>query len=111
MDKDVYKRQAAGLVPPTIVDVSWTTPPIVGGYVATGSVAGAVLQVANLAIGAAIYLPFLRRYERLANERDCVEYRGLLRTFQEAEKSQRDVALVRAPGALGALARSLARCG
>ena len=32
-------------------------------------VAGAVLQVANLAIGAAIYLPFLRRYERLANER------------------------------------------
>ncbi|WP_180995005.1 PTS sugar transporter subunit IIC/EAL domain-containing protein [Raoultibacter timonensis] len=103
-----YAAMAAGLVPPTIVDVSWTTPPIVGGYVATGSVAGAVLQVANLAIGAAIYLPFLRRYERLANERDCVEYRGLLRTFQEAEKSQRDVDLMQAPGALGAVARSLA---
>ncbi|MEQ3363280.1 PTS sugar transporter subunit IIC/EAL domain-containing protein [Raoultibacter massiliensis] len=103
-----YGAMAIGIVPPTVVDVSWTTPPIVGGYVATGSVAGAALQLVNLIVGAVIYLPFLRRYERLANERDCIEYRSLLKLFEDAEKAQREVNLTAAPGALGAVARSLA---
>lgn len=103
-----YAAMATGLVPPTIVDVSWTTPPIVGGYVATGSIAGALLQLVNLAIGVALYLPFLRRYERLADERDCREYRSLLSLFMDAERSQREVRLVTASGALGTVARAIA---
>ena len=103
-----YVAMATGLVPPVIVDVSWTTPPIVGGYIATGSVAGAVLQVVNLAVGALLYLPFLRLYERAADERDRTEYQRLLERFQEAERGQREVDLLAAPGALGGVARSLA---
>ncbi len=103
-----YAAMATGLVPPVVVDVSWTTPPIVGGYIATGSVTGAVLQVVNLAVGALVYLPFLRRYERVADERDRTEYRSLLERFQEAERGQREVELISASGALGGVARSLA---
>lgn len=103
-----YAAMASGLVPPVIVDVSWTAPPLIGGYVATGSFAGAVLQVVNLAVGALIYLPFLRRYERVADRRDRVEYGKLLALFQEAERDQRPVKLTTVPGALGEVARSVA---
>ena len=103
-----YAATAVGLVPPTVVDVTWTAPPLVGGYVATGSVAGAVLQLVNIAVGAVLYLPFLRRYERAADERAQDEYRGLLALLREAELAQREVALLDAPGVLGSVARSLA---
>lgn len=103
-----YAAMAAGLVPPVTVDVSWITPPIIGGYVATGSLAGAALQVVNLAVGALVYLPFLRRFERAADRRDCAEYRKLLALFQEAERNQRTIGLTAAPGVTGAVARSIA---
>ncbi len=103
-----YVAMACGIVPPVIVDVSWTTPPVVGGYVATGSWAGAALQVANIAVGAAIYAPFLRRYERMADARARAEYARVLGAFQEAERAQCDVELAELPGAAGALVASLA---
>lgn len=103
-----YAAMATGLVPPTIVDVSWTTPPVVGGYVATGSMAGGVLQLACIVLGALVYLPFLRRYERVADEREREEYRALLASFMEAERSGSNVELTALPGAVGAVATSLA---
>ena len=103
-----YAAMATGLVPPVTVDVSWTTPPIVGGWVATGSPAGAVLQLVNIAVGAAIYLPFLRSYERASDALAREEYEGLLASFKQAELDQREVDLVGASGMLGAVARSLA---
>ena len=103
-----YAAMAAGLVPPVVVDVSWTTPPLVGGYVATGSPAGAVLQLACIALGTVLYLPFLRRYERLADAHARVQYDALLSSFQDDERAGRSVELVTAAGSLGAVARSLA---
>lgn len=103
-----YAAMATGLVPPTIVDVSWTTPPVVGGYVATGSMAGGVLQLACIVLGALVYLPFLRRYERVADEREREEYRALLASFMEAERSGSNMELTALPGAVGAVATSLA---
>lgn len=103
-----YGAMAVGLVPAVVVDVSWTTPPVVGGWVATGSWTGAVLQLVNIALGAVIYLPFLRRYERLADRRARDEYTRLLDTFKEAEVEQREIDLAALPGAMGALAASLA---
>lgn len=103
-----YLAMALGLVPPVTVDVSWITPPVVGGYVATGSWTGAVLQLVNIALGVVIYLPFLRRYERLADRRARDEYARLLDAFREAEAEQREIDLASLPGATGALAASLA---
>lgn len=90
-----YAAMAAGLVPPVVVDVSWTTPPLVGGWVATGSPAGAVLQLACIVLGTVLYLPFLRRYERLADAHARVQYDALLSSFQDDERAVGAEALLR----------------
>lgn len=57
---------ASGLVPLTTVMVPWTTPPVIGGYLATGgSIMGGLLSVVNLAIAFAIYFPFVLIAEKL----------------------------------------------
>ena len=55
-----------------------------------------------------LYLPFLRRYERLADDHARVQYEALLASFQDDERAGRSVELVAAAGSLGAVARSLA---
>ncbi|WP_010096091.1 PTS cellobiose transporter subunit IIC [Ornithinibacillus scapharcae] len=60
-----YFATSLGFVPKTVVMVPWTTPPIIGGYLATGgSIAGSILQLVNLAVGALLYLPFLKVLDR-----------------------------------------------
>ena len=53
------------LVPYTLPDVVWTTPPLLNGYAATGSVAGSLMQALNLGLGVALYLPFVRAADAL----------------------------------------------
>ena len=53
-----------GLVPYCTNEVIWTIPILLSGYQSTGSIAGSVLQLVNLVIGAAIYLPFIRLSEQ-----------------------------------------------
>jgi lactose/cellobiose-specific phosphotransferase system IIC component len=58
-----------GLVPPPTVQLDWTTPPILGGYLATHSLAGSLLQAFNIALGTLIYIPFVKHAERVKEER------------------------------------------
>jgi lactose/cellobiose-specific phosphotransferase system IIC component len=53
----------AGLVPLHDLTVPWTTPPLLSGYLLTGSWHGAALQGAGLVVSTLIYLPFVRRAE------------------------------------------------
>lgn len=52
-----------GLVPAVTESVEWTVPILMSGYKATGTFAGSILQLVNLAIGIIIYIPFIRRSE------------------------------------------------
>ncbi|MFL0267064.1 PTS cellobiose transporter subunit IIC [Candidatus Clostridium radicumherbarum] len=61
-----YAAMAAHIVPKTIALVHWTMPPIISGFLATGSVMGIVLQLVNLAIGIVIYIPFVAVSEKYA---------------------------------------------
>ena len=65
-----------GLVPVTIAPVNWTTPPLLGGWIATGSWTGMALQVFNIAVGTLIYIPFVRYYEHQKNM-------SILKTYNE----------------------------
>ena len=47
------------MAPFTAVQVPWTTPPIIAGFLLDGW-QGAVVQIVNLAIATAIYFPFLK---------------------------------------------------
>lgn len=60
-----YTAIVIGLVPRTIAIVPWTTPPIIGGFLVTGSVMGSLLQVVNIAIAIAMYLPFIFIAEKM----------------------------------------------
>ena len=68
-----YMAISAGWVPMIRSSVTWTTPILLGGYQATGSIAGSVLQLVNVVLGVAIYFPFVRildkRSEQIAKDR------------------------------------------
>ncbi len=53
----------ADLVPLLNTTLPWTTPPLLSGYLLTGSWRGAALQVLGLLLSTLIYLPFVRRAE------------------------------------------------
>ncbi|MFA6075937.1 MAG: PTS cellobiose transporter subunit IIC [Negativicutes bacterium] len=45
---------------PTGVFLPWTTPPLIQGWLVTGSISGSFLQLFDIFVGMAIYLPFIR---------------------------------------------------
>lgn len=57
MDLDLVARPIGVVIP-------WTTPPIISGFLITGSITGSLMQASNLLIAAAIYYPFLRVIDR-----------------------------------------------
>ncbi|VBB05159.1 phosphotransferase system eiic [Lucifera butyrica] len=63
-----YTAIASGLVPRTIAMMPWTTPPVIGGFLVTGSLAGGLLALMNLVIGVIIYIPFIILSERYENK-------------------------------------------
>ena len=96
-----------GLVPVVYRTVEWTTPILLGGYFATGSLSGAILQAVNLAVGVLIYKPFIRIMER-QNEKDSMEkLKKLMNILQESEKTRIPVELLKLRGDAGAVAKIL----
>lgn len=69
-----------GLVPPVTESVGWTVPLLLSGYKATGSFAGSILQLTNLALGVLIYLPFVKRSEK----KQTKEFQHAVRHMEEA---------------------------
>ncbi|WP_163651814.1 PTS sugar transporter subunit IIC [Listeria sp. PSOL-1] len=55
-----YLATLSGLVPPATIITPWTTPPIIGGALATQSIAGGILAAVNLALSVLIFLPFAK---------------------------------------------------
>ncbi|HJD45584.1 MAG TPA: PTS transporter subunit EIIC [Candidatus Mediterraneibacter norfolkensis] len=61
-----YIAFSTGLVPiPTgLIQLPWTTPPIVSGFLVTGSINGAILQLILLVVATLVWLPFIRKADR-----------------------------------------------
>ncbi|HFM6553008.1 TPA: PTS sugar transporter subunit IIC, partial [Enterococcus faecium] len=56
-----YFATAVGLINHVVVQIPWTTPPVISGFLATaGDWRAAVLQILIIAASVFIYLPFLR---------------------------------------------------
>lgn len=55
-----YFATKSGIVPPATFIAPWTTPPIIGGFLTTQSVAGGVLAAVNVLISTVIYMPFVK---------------------------------------------------
>lgn len=57
-----YLSFAAGLVPITtgLVQLPWTTPIIISGFLVTGSIRGAILQIVLLVVATLFWMPFIK---------------------------------------------------
>jgi signal transduction histidine kinase len=91
-----------GFLPVTAAEVAWTTPALLSGYAASGSIAGSVMQFINLAVSFGIYLPFVRLSEKVRKYRYEASYGELLRSGNMYESLAGD------PGETGAISRLLA---
>lgn len=96
-----------GLVPYTVAEVSWATPVFISGYIATGSIAGVLLQVFNLALAMLIYAPFVRLSEQMNQLRFTSAYQELVQTVT-TDYTPESRKLISRVDAVGAVARQLA---
>lgn len=97
-----------GFVPVPIHTVEWTTPILLGGYLATDSIAGSILQLINVGIGMLIYYPFVRLFEEESLRNAEFRMERLVRILQESEETRNPVSLLTLRNDMGAVARGLA---
>ncbi|MCM1155055.1 MAG: EAL domain-containing protein [Roseburia sp.] len=102
-----YAAIYLGLVPPVTQTVGWTTPILLSGYQATGSIAGSILQTVCLVTGIAIYLPFLRLFEERDARLLVKNVNHLTKELQRQEKAKSISPLTERNDLLGDVARSL----
>ena len=102
-----YLALAIGVVPMIATEIEWTTPIIMGGYYATGSVAGSLLQIFNVLVGVAIYFPFVKILDRQAariNEQNYEEFR---KYFIENEQNLQNQLIINMNNMYGDFAKEL----
>ena len=74
-------------VPPVIVKIPWTTPVLIGGFLATSSWQGIILAALNYAIACLIWLPFIwfsnSRAKKQGEELVTIDYKGGFNKFKQ----------------------------
>ena len=103
-----YAAMALDLLPSTSFSPTWTTPVLFSGYLSTGSPAGAALQLVNLAIGIAIYIPFVGAAERMARGRSRRLIDQLMTSSDEHASGKNQTHYLRRPGPEARVAISIA---
>lgn len=102
-----YGATAIGLVPRLVTEVPWSTPIIVSGYMATGSIRGALLQIVCIGVGIGIYYPFIRVHKSMQEVYAKNKIKLLVNELQEKEQqNEKPMFITRADG-LGLISRML----
>lgn len=102
-----YAALCLGIVPHVVQQVEWTTPVFLSGYLATGSVAGSILQAVCLGVGVLIYLPFLRLFEERGGRQLVKNVKALTAELQKQEAENAIMPLTGRGDMLGGVARVL----
>lgn len=70
-----YAAFATGIVPMTtgLAQVPWTTPPIISGFLVTGSIMGSLLQLLLLVVSALVWIPFVKIADKQLHEKEKSE--------------------------------------
>ena len=102
-----YGVTAAGLVPAVTHEVAWTVPAGVSGYLATGSVKGTILQIIIIAVGVAIYIPFLRINDKVETVRAKEQVQILIGELQQNEKKIEHPVFLTRGDYIGSMSRML----
>ncbi|MCR5356303.1 MAG: EAL domain-containing protein [Lachnospiraceae bacterium] len=102
-----YSAMSAGLVPAASTAINWTTPVILGGYLATGSLSGSVLQLICIAVGILIYAPFVRINDHIKFMNAHEKLTMLEDILKDCEKNREPVEFLTLAGDPGKTARTL----
>lgn len=103
-----YIITTLGFMPYTVVAMTWTTPPIINAYIATGGSLNAVfVQVINICIGIFIYAPFVLAYDHNKVEAFRSTYKRMLHTADEHNEAHSRNHILSREDDIGAAARSL----
>lgn len=103
-----YIAMKTGIVPIPIVQVEWTTPILLGGYLATGSVRGCALQLFNLIVGIFIYKPYVCAYDKEILKVGYKNLESLITLFKDSEKNNVPIVLTEMTDSVGTVAKMLA---
>ena len=103
-----YLGTAAGFIPVAHAESAWTTPVFLNSYIATGSLAGPLLQLFLILIDTGLYIPFvmLNDQRRLRHHSD--QLKDLTRWCQKQEELRQGLNITRASLSLQLFATSLA---
>nr|MCR5419392.1 EAL domain-containing protein [Lachnospiraceae bacterium] len=96
-----------GFMPEVTTFVLWTTPPLLSGYMATGSVRGVMVQLLNIIISTACYAPFVILYEKKAMHEFSSAMDELVGILKKSEETTEEVVLTEYEGNVGRLAKLL----
>lgn len=67
-----YAATASGFLPVVTAVIPWSTPPILSGLFATGFAwQAAVIQIVNLAVSIAIYMPFVKIADKIEQKKEA----------------------------------------
>ena len=102
-----YGATAIGLVPRLVTEVPWSTPIIFSGYIATGSIRGAILQIVCIGVGICIYFPFLRVHKRMQEVYAKEKIKILVNELQEKEQENEKPMFITRADSLGLISRML----
>ncbi|WP_312647867.1 PTS sugar transporter subunit IIC/EAL domain-containing protein [Aminipila sp.] len=103
-----YIAMKTGIVPIPTVQVEWTTPIFLGGYLATGSVRGCALQLFNLIVGIFIYKPYVCAYDQEILKAGYKNLESLITLFKNNEKNNVPMVLTDMSDSVGTVAKLLA---
>ena len=102
-----FSATAMGLVPPLVQEITWSTPILFSGYMATGSIRGTTLQLVCVLVGIAIYLPFLRIHKRVQENYAKEQVKKLVQELQEKEAEKETPKFLTRADRLGLISRML----
>ena len=97
-----------GFLPQVTTTVTWTTPALLSGYLATGSVKGIWVQLINIAISVACYAPFVLMYEKKSINEYSTAMDELIGILKKCEETTEEIVLTECEGNVGRLAKLLA---
>ncbi len=96
-----------GFMPEVTNSVVWTTPPLISGYLATGSARGVIVQLINILISTACYAPFVIMHEKKSLNEYSSSMDELAGILKKSEETGEEVILTECEGNTGRLAKLL----
>ncbi len=102
-----YGATTFGLVPMLVQEIPWSTPIIFSGYLATGSVRGAILQLVCILAGVGIYFPFVRLHKQVQEEIAREKLNRLVQELQAKEQENETPQFLSRADSLGLISRIL----